>query len=376
MNFLIIPDSFKGTMTSKEVCNIIANKILQYFPDGRVTAIPVADGGEGTVDAFFAAMGGELVTLNVPGPFGETVAATYLIHGKTAIVEMAQAAGLSMVADRLNPLKASTYGVGVMMKDAVQRGCKEIVLGLGGSCTNDGGAGMAAALGTVFTRADGSEFVPAGGTLSEIAHIDCTKTQKLLDGVTVTAMCDIDNPMYGTDGAAYIFAPQKGADADAVKLLDENLKVLSEQIKQHLRKDVSRLPGAGAAGAMGAGVAAFLDGILKSGIETVLNTVDFDRLLQDTDLVFTGEGKLDEQSLRGKVVMGVAQRAKKHECPVIAVAGMLEGNLSPAYEMGLTAAFATNSMARPFEEVQKTCRDDLVSTMDHILRIIKTLSSS
>ena len=194
--------------------------------------------------------------------------------------------------------------------------------------------------------------------------------------MTVTAMCDIDNPMYGTDGAAYIFAPQKGADADAVKLLDENLKVLSEQIKQHLRKDVSRLPGAGAAGAMGAGVAAFLDGILKSGIETVLNTVDFDRLLQDTDLVFTGEGKLDEQSLRGKVVMGVAQRAKKHECPVIAVAGMLEGNLSPAYEMGLTAAFATNSMARPFEEVQKTCRDDLVSTMDHILRIIKTLSSS
>ncbi len=365
---VIIPDSFKGTLSSVEICEIIETKVLEYYPDCQVIAIPVADGGEGTVDCFLHALKGDRITLSVSGPYGEKLTGCYARFGKTAVIEMAQAAGLPLVKGRENPALTTTYGVGEMMRHAIENGCNELIIGLGGSCTNDGGTGMAAALGVRFLDNEEKPFVPTGGTLSHIKAIDISPTREFLKDCKITAMCDIDNPMYGETGAAFVFSPQKGADAPMVELLDENLRALSDRITQDLGRDVSRLPGSGAAGAMGAGVAAFLGGELKAGIQTVLDLVRFEEILKGTELVFTGEGKIDGQSLRGKVVIGVAQRAVKQGVPVVAVVGDVADDAVAAYDKGVTAIFSINRLAIPFEKASLRSRQDLISTVNDILR--------
>lgn len=370
---ILMPDSFKGTMSSSEICSIMKERILDYYPDCDIKSIPVADGGEGTVDCFLEAMGGEKITLSVKGPFMEDIEGFYAIveGGRTAIIEMAATASLPMVLGRENPCLTTTYGVGQLIRDAVSRGCKKIVVGLGGSCTNDMAAGAAAGAGAIFRDADGKEFIPTGSTLSKISSIDLSALTKLIEGVEIVAMCDIDNPLYGPCGAAYVFSPQKGADADMVKLLDENLVACSETVKRELDIDVATLEGAGAAGGMGAGMVAFFGATLKAGIETVLDTVGFDDIARDADFIFTGEGRIDSQSLRGKVVIGIAGRAAKLPTPVIAVVGDIGDNMEPAYEMGVSAIFSINRVAVDFSKAKLRSKSDLSLTVDTILRTLK-----
>ena len=370
---ILMPDSFKGTMSSSEICAIMKARILEHFPDCEIESIPVADGGEGTVECFLEAMNGERVTLGVKGPFMEDIEGFYAIveGGKTAIIEMAATASLPMVHGRENPCLTTTFGVGQLIRDAVSRGCKKIVVGLGGSCTNDMGAGAAAGAGAIFRDASGKQFVPTGSTLEKIASIDVSAIRELLCGVEVVAMCDIDNPLYGPTGAAYVFSPQKGADEKTVKLLDNNLRACSETVKKELGIDVSLLAGAGAAGGMGAGMVAFFGATLKAGIETVLDTVGFERIASDADFIFTGEGKIDSQSLRGKVVIGIAQRAAKLPVPVIAVVGDIGDNMEPAYDMGVSAIYSINRVAVDFSKAKHRSKSDLSLTMDTVMRTLK-----
>jgi glycerate kinase len=281
---------------------------------------------------------------------------------------MAQTAGLPQVEGRKNPALTTTYGTGLVIKQAIEDGCTDIIIGLGGSCTNDAGVGAACAIGVQFYDDEENAFLPTGGTLSKIKRIDTTNAKELLKGCNITAMCDIDNPMYGTSGAAYIFAPQKGADDAMVIDLDDNLRSLSQKIIDNIGIDVSELPGAGAAGAMGAGVVAFFGGILKSGINTVLDLVGFEEQLENTDLVFTGEGKIDSQSLRGKVVIGIAERAKKKNVPVIAVVGAIGAEAEKAYDMGVSAIFSINRAAIDFEISRFQSKENLAATIDSLLR--------
>ncbi len=369
---LLVPDSFKGTLSSKQVCVIMKEQLQRFFPESTIVSLPVADGGEGSVDAFLTAAGGERKDVSVTGPYGKPVQGFYgvLPDKKTAVIEIAACAGLPLVGENLNPEMTTTYGVGELILDAVHGGCTEIVLGLGGSCTNDGGVGAAVALGAKFYRSDGSEFLPTGGTLKDIDKIDCAALRNSLHGVRMIAMCDIDNPLYGENGAARVFASQKGADVSMIERLDNGLSHLGEIVSQYLGKDYSKIPGAGAAGGMGFGVVAFCGAKLQMGIDVMLNIIGFDNLLHSADLVFTGEGKLDSQSLRGKVISGVSTHCLQFGVPVIAVVGQIGSGFKPLYERGLTAVFSINPSAKPFSESRYHASENLSLTMESLARLI------
>lgn len=370
---IIAPDSFKGTMSSIKICDIMSDVILKHYPDVNLVKIPVADGGEGTVECFLEAVGGRLVPVRVKGPYFDEIDAFYgiLSDGCTAVVEMAAAAGLPLVEAKRNPMLTTTFGVGQLIRHALENGCRKIIIGLGGSCTNDGGTGMAAALGIRFFDKAGNSFIPVGGTLENIARIDASGRLKALDNSSIIAACDVDNPLYGENGAAAIFGPQKGADAKMVESLDRNLKHLSEAIRRDLGLDLAMVPGAGAAGGLGAGVIAFASATLKRGIDTVLNTVQFEKLLDNCDLVITGEGKIDGQSLRGKVVVGVAKRAGDKGVPVVAVVGDIGDDIDGVWSQGVSAVLSINRVAVPFEKAKQRSEKDLALTMDTLFRILK-----
>lgn len=381
-NFILIPDSFKGTLSSQEICSIMARAIRKFIPDARIQSIPVADGGEGTVDAFLKATGGRKITTEVHGPFFEKTQAFYgiLPDERTAVVEMAACAGLPMVREKKNPEKTTTYGVGELFLHAAQNGCSKIIVGLGGSSTNDAGVGAAAACGVQFFNSAGQSFVPTGGTLAEIDRIDVSKMNPLLRSVEIVAMCDVDNPFCGPNGAARVFAPQKGADDAMVKRLDNGLRhcgtVVSRDLgelifKQNGVSDLLNLPGAGAAGGMGGGMIAFFGAKLKMGIETILDAVNFDERLQNVDLVFTGEGKIDSQSLRGKVVSGVARRTQKANVPLIVVVGDIGNHIEEIYSLGVTAVFSINHATVPLSRARRRARRDLASEMENLIRFLK-----
>ena len=373
---IVISDSFKGSLSSGEICDIARACFAEVLSDCELTAIPVADGGEGTVDCFHQVCGGELVPVTVQGPFGQDMEAAYLrLDGGRAVIEMASSAGLPLVGDRRDPRITSTYGVGQQIRHAVEQGSTQILLGLGGSCTNDGGCGCAAALGVRFLDRAGQAFVPTGGTLDQIAHIDVSGARQLLQTVNLTAMCDIDNPMHGPTGASYIFGPQKGADPAMVEFLDGQLKALDAVIQRELHRSVADVPGAGAAGAFGAGILAFLDGTLCPGIEAVLDLVDFDGKLKDCDLVITGEGRFDSQSIRGKVVSGVSRRAKRQGVPVAVIAGSVAEDVesvSADPDSGVTAAFSINRQAMDYSESRPFSRRNYRYTLENLLRLMKS----
>lgn len=367
---LLIPDSFKGTLSSKRICEIMAQSIKAHIPDAVTVSIPVADGGEGSVDCFLSALGGELVRCVSVDPLFEKMEGFYglINNGKTAVIEMAACAGLPLIEDRKDPMRATTYGVGILMKDAVSRGVKEIILGLGGSATNDFGCGAAAALGVRFFDGSGKEFIPTGGTLSEVASIE--RAENCLDSVKLTLMCDVKNPVYGSGGAAFVYAPQKGANEEQVRFLDDGLRHICDIVKRDVGADVSKLAGGGAAGAMAGGMVSFFGAEIRMGIDAVLDTVGFERLLEDSDLVFTGEGKIDSQSLQGKVISGVAKRAKSKNVPVIAVVGGIDGDISAAYGMGISSVFSINQMPEDFSLSRYKSEDNLRATMDNIVRLV------
>lgn len=361
-------------MSSEEICAIMDRAIKGHYPEALVKQIPVADGGEGSVDAFLQALGGDKRFLTVQGPFGKSMESFYgVVKGSTAIVEMAACAGLPLVGDDLFPDKTTTYGVGELILAAAESGCKEIIVGLGGSATNDGGCGAAAACGVLFKDEKGNAFIPTGGTLHQVASIDRSGLSKALDGVTITTMCDIDNPFYGPKGAAHIFGPQKGANPEMVKTLNANLESLAKIIKKDCDLDVQAIPGSGAAGGMGGGMAAFFGSTLQMGIETVLDTVNFDQLLKKADLVLTGEGKIDSQSLRGKVVIGVARRAKKANVPVVAVVGDISDDVEGAYDEGVSGIFSINRLAVDFKIAKTRAHQDMEKTIDNLMRFVKRM---
>lgn len=376
--YVVIPDSFKGCLSSGEICDIIAREIRRRDPEARVCALPVADGGEGTVDAFLGALGGEKVAVPCRDPYGHPLTAHYGLFpdGKTAVIEMAAAAGLPLVGEDRRVADATTYGVGQLIAHALKRGAERILLGLGGSATNDGGCGAAAALGVEFLDAEGKAFVPVGGTLHRIAHIRTDGLLPALRQAEVIAMCDIDNPLCGESGAAAVFAPQKGADAATVRMLDEGLAHLAAVIEKDLGPSLLALPGGGAAGGFGAGSVAFLGARLQMGIEAVLDLTDFDRLAADAYLVITGEGRLDSQSLRGKVVVGVARRARALGVPVVALVGSSETDIAAAYDAGVTAVFPINPAPTTLSEALAHARTHLAFTAENVLRFARCLEEN
>lgn len=371
---IVISDSFKGTISSLEICRIAQQSIPKFFPQCQVITVPVADGGEGTVECFVHAIEANPVTVSIAGPYGEPVTAAYARKGELAIVEMAAAAGLPMVGERKNPETTTTYGVGQLIARAVEHGCTRILLGLGGSATNDGGCGCAAALGVRFYAGSGKEFIPTGKNLAEIGRIEADQAKEKLDGVTITVMCDVENPLYGPTGAAHIFAPQKGADAAMVERLDRGLRHLALVVEQDLGMSVAQFPGAGAAGGMGGGCMAFLGAELKSGIECVLDTVQFDAMLEGADLVITGEGRIDSQSVHGKVISGIARRTKRRSIPLLALVGGIAEDAAVGYELGITAMFGIDRSAQDLQAFAANSAVYYQRTLEDILRLLKATS--
>ena len=373
--FLLIPDSFKGTMSSMEICSLLEEKIQEYYPAAEIPSIPVADGGEGSVDCFLQALGGEKVIVTTNNPFFEPIDSYYGLvdNGRTAVIEMAASAGLPLIEDRKDPLKASTFGVGELILHAARKGVSKIIMGLGGSCTNDGGCGAACAVGIRFLDEAGNSFIPTGGTLHRIQQLDLSQIDPMIKSIEFVTMCDIDNPMYGPTGAAAIFGPQKGATPEEIELLDAGVQHLSQIIEQTMGLDLAFVPGTGAAGAMGAGMAAFFHSRLQMGIQTILDTVQFEELAAGTDMIFTGEGKLDSQSLRGKVVIGVARRAKALGVAVTALVGDIGDDMEAAYDEGVSAIFSINRVAVDFPVARLRSRQDLSLTIDNLMRFYRTM---
>ncbi|OMI25124.1 glycerate kinase [Bacillus haynesii] len=343
MKIVIAPDSFKESMTSLEAARSIEKGFKAVLPDAEYVNIPVADGGEGTVQALVDATGGDIVHQTVTGPLGKPVKAAYglLGDGKTAVIEMAEASGLHLVPPgQRNPLLTTTRGTGELILDAAEKGVSTIIIGLGGSATNDGGAGMAAALGAKFLNRDGEEIENSGGALAEIAKIDVSGLNPKLKHIQFEAACDVDNPLTGPRGASAVFGPQKGANSEMTALLDQNLKHYAAAVKAELGCEIDSIPGAGAAGGLGAGLCAFLNAELKSGVDIVLDTLSFSERIKGADLVITGEGKIDGQTVSGKTPAGVAKRARSENIPVIAFAGSLGEGCELVYDIGISALFS------------------------------------
>ena len=327
MKIVIAPDSFKESLSARMVCEAIARGIRRVHPDAMIDMVPMADGGEGTVDALVAATGGRLCRTFVTGPLNQPVEATWGILGgepETAVLEMASASGLALVpVDQRNPLVTTTYGTGELLRAALNAGVKRIIAGIGGSATNDGGVGAAQAMGVAFLNNRGQPCpVPlTGGALFDVASIDVGDVEKRLRGVTLSVACDVANPLCGPLGAVAVYAPHKGATPDQVVLLDRNLAHLAAIVKRDLGKDILNLPGGGAAGGLGAGMVAFLKARLQSGVQIVMEATRLADRIADADLVITGEGRIDRQSMMGKVIGGVGQAARKAGVPVIALVG-------------------------------------------------------
>ncbi|GER67949.1 glycerate kinase [Weizmannia acidilactici] len=334
---VIAADSFKGSASSMEVENFIEKGIRRVAVNVEIVKIPIADGGEGTVDSLVSACKGKYVYEKVTGPLGNKVKAKYgMLYGNTAIIEMAEASGLQYVdKTTMNPFKTTTYGTGELIRSALGRGAKTIYVGLGGSATNDGGAGMAEALGVSFKDKKGREIRLGAEGVNEIETIDVSHLDPRFADVEIIGLTDVTNPLCGKNGASFIYGPQKGAKAEDLPMLDGILFRYAEKIKEQLGMDVADAKGAGAAGGLGAGLLAFCGAKLERGIAKVLELVNLEQHVKDADLVITGEGKIDNQSVNGKAPIGVAQLAKKYGIPVIAVAGSADDDLQAVYEHGI-----------------------------------------
>ncbi|NVD71782.1 glycerate kinase [Duganella sp. BJB1802] len=348
MKIVIAPDSFKESLTAMAVANEIEAGFREFFPDAQYVKLPVADGGEGTVQAMIDASGGRRVALTVSGPLGEPVDAFYGLmgDGATAVIEMAAASGLELVpAARRDPLRTSSFGTGELIRDALDAGARRFVLGVGGSATNDGGAGMVQALGGRLLDEAGNELPPGGGALDRLRHIDLSGLDARIKDSVFDIACDVSNPLVGPQGASHIFGPQKGATPAMVEQLDANLRHYADVIARELGQQVADVPGAGAGGGIGAAMLVFLGGRLRPGSEIVTAAVGLDAAVADADLVITGEGRIDSQSIHGKTPIGVARVAQRHGKPVIAIAGSLAPGAAIVHQHGIQAVFG--AVSRP-----------------------------
>jgi glycerate kinase len=341
---VIAPDKFKGSLTAAEVAEALAAGMRDVLPGLETIMLPVADGGDGTVAAALSA-GFTKIIVDAVGPTGERVQAPYALDGDQAVVELAAVVGLSLLpGGRLDPVGSSTYGLGMVIADAIRRGATTIVLGLGGSASTDGGSGMVQALGARLLDTDGQDLPPGGGALADLAHLDLAMLRATLDGVKIIVASDVDNPLLGPRGAAAVFGPQKGAGVQQLEALERGLRHWSQLVANATGRDDAARPGAGAAGGTGFAALALLDAEIKPGIAEILDLIDFDSRIAGADLVVTGEGSLDEQSLAGKAPVGVARAAAKAGIPVVAVAGRLQLSVARLREAGISAAYALTDL--------------------------------
>jgi len=325
MKIIIAPDSFKSSLSAVGVADALARGIFSAMPGAEIVRLPMADGGEGTVDALVTATGGTKVTITTKDPLMRAIEASYgFVDEYTAVVEMAAASGLERLRrEELNPLKTSSYGTGVLIRDAISKGATKIIAGLGGSATNDGGTGMAQALGAIFKDAEGNEVEGNGGSLHKLNHVDLSALKKQTRGVEFITAVDVANPLLGKNGATYVYSGQKGADAGMKKTLEHNLTHFADVMEEVTGKSFRNIAGAGAAGGMAAGLICFLEAQTRSGFSLISELTQLEEYIREADLVITGEGKLDDQTPYGKTPYGVAQLAKKHHKPVVAFAGAL-----------------------------------------------------
>lgn len=375
--FVLAPDSFKESMTAKEVCVAMEKGIKKVFSDAEIIHVPMADGGEGTVESLVDATNGHKEYIEVQGPLPEQkVKAYYGILGdeKTAVIEMAQASGLMLVEPRYrNPLTTTTYGTGELIKAALDKGVSTVIIGIGGSATVDGGIGMAQALGVKFTDKYGNNIEPTGRGLTKIDKISMENLDKRVKKVNFIIASDVENILTGKKGAAAVFGPQKGATPDEVELLDKGLIHYAEIIRRDIGKNVEDIAGSGAAGGLGAGLIAFLDAKLQSGVEVVANTVELAEKISQADYVFTGEGGMDFQTKYGKTPFGVAQVAKKYQKPVFAEAGYLGERIEELYDIGISAIFGIVDKSESIEESLEKGPQNVERTTENIARLISSI---
>jgi len=375
MNILVAPDSFKDSLSASEVSRIISEAISAVIPSASIRKIPISDGGEGLLEALLTPLQGTLVSVSVKDPLHRTIEASYGLvdQGKTAIIEMATASGLELLSiEERNPLITSTYGTGELIKNALDKGCTKIIIGLGGSATNDGGIGMIKALGGLFLDQYNQEIPDGGGALSTLHSIDLSGLDKRLQQVAIVCACDVDNPLTGTSGASYVYAKQKGASDNMLAVLDSNLSNYATVIKATLNKDLEHISGTGAAGGTAMGLLAFLDATLTPGIALITELLHLEKHIKEAQLVVTGEGKIDIQTLHGKTIMGIASLAKKHSIPVLVFTGSIGHGISEIYDQGVTAIFSIVSEPMSLETAIKNAAEYLKTSVTNVFSSLNT----
>ncbi|PHO07557.1 glycerate kinase [Thermoanaerobacterium thermosaccharolyticum] len=370
MKILVAPDSFKGSLSSKEVLKAISEGIRRAI-DAEIAGLPIADGGEGTVDALIASLGGRIVDVDVVGPLGNVVKSFFgILNDGTAVIEMAASSGLNLVPnDMRNPLITTTYGVGQLIKEALDKGCRKFIIGLGGSATNDGGAGMIQALGVKLLDEDCKDIPYGGGNLHKLKKVDTSSIDKRVYESSFIVASDVTNPLCGEYGASAVYGPQKGATPEMVEILDRNLKHYSSVIKETLGKDFSDVPGAGAAGGLGFSLMAFLNAKIRSGIDIVMEASNIDEKVKSCDIVITGEGNTDFQTAYGKAPAGIARIAKKYGKPVVILSGGLGKNYKDLYDIGVTSMFSIVDKPMTLQEAMINAKKLIADRAEDIIRI-------
>lgn len=374
MNIVIAPDSFKECLSATEVAFHMAKGVKRVFPQAQVQAIPLSDGGEGLLDAIMLSINGRMVTVEVLDPLLRKIKAQYGLIDKaqTAVIEMAKASGLELLSEKeKNPLITSTFGTGQLIKHALDQGCKKMIIGIGGSATNDGGVGMVSALGAKFLDKEGQILKAGGGSLNELYAIDLTDFDTRLNACEVVVACDVSNPLTGEHGASLIYGFQKGGDNETVTLLDRNLAHYANVLRATFDRDVEWLPGAGAAGGTGAALMAFMNATLKTGIELVLETLQVEEYIKEANLVITGEGKTDAQTLNGKTITGIAKMAKKHGVPVIVITGKIGEDIEGLYDLGITAVYSIINQPMALEVALREAPSLIEQCVRNIMHTIK-----
>ena len=373
MKLLFASDSFKGTLSSEQIIRLLTESANRVFPGCETKGVPIADGGEGTVDAVIAVTGGEMRKVPVHGPLMEETEATYgVFHGDSAIIEMAAASGLPMVpAEKRNPLNTTTFGTGELIRDALDNGYRKLSIAIGGSATNDGGMGAMRALGIRFLDAAGNELEGVGADLEKVADIDVSGLHPAIAEAEITVMCDVTNPLTGPDGATYTFGKQKGGTPEILDRLEAGMKNYASVMREKLGMDVEMNAGAGAAGGLGAALCGYLHANLKSGIDTVLDLIDFDGLLEGVDMVVTGEGRIDWQSAFGKVPSGVGLRCKAKNIPAVAIVGGMGNGAEKIYEFGVESIIPTINGAMAIEEALDRAEELYANAADRLFRMVK-----
>lgn len=361
MDILVAPDSFKECLSAQQVAQHISKGITTVHPMAKINQIPISDGGEGLLDALIQGVGGIFQAVMVKDPLLRNIQASYgILKNGTAVIEMAKASGLELLREtEKNPMITSTFGTGQLIKAALDKGCKNILIGIGGSATNDAGTGMLRALGCRFLDANGNELKDGGGYLGDLAKIDTKNLDKRIKKCKVTVACDVDNPLTGPNGASFVYAAQKGATPEETILLDNNLKHFSYIVKKQLDVDIEQLSGAGSAGGIGAGLSAFLNAKLMKGIDLILETLQIEEHIKNVDLVITGEGKVDSQTLHGKTISGIAKIAKKHSIPVIVLAGKVIDTIDDLYNIGVTVIHQISDVKSSQEDAIKNAGENL-----------------